>query len=351
MNNFKTISRKLIDWYELHKRALPWRETHNPYKIWISEIILQQTRVAQGMEYYLRFVKRFPNVKTLADADEQEVLKYWQGLGYYSRARNLHFAAKHIQKEFQGIFPKDYESIRYLKGIGEYTAAAIASFAYNLPYPAIDGNVLRVISRLFAIEEPIDTSKGKKTFTEIGQALIDRENPGIFNQAMMEFGALQCTPSSPDCSSCPIRVNCLGYSLKKETMLPIKANRTKTQNRYLYYFRINYKDRFFLRKREEKGIWQNLFEFPLIESEIPLDFEKLTSTKEFQELFSGTNPSGFKQILSKKKHVLSHRILFADFYELQIENINEQLNSYIYVTNEEFTHYPIHRLMELYFEI
>lgn len=350
MENIRIICTKLLDWYKLHKRDLPWRETQNPYKIWLSEIILQQTRVNQGLDYYYRFIERFPDIETLAEAEEQEVLKYWQGLGYYSRARNLHFTAKKIKNEYEGKFPTSYQEILSLKGIGEYTAAAIASFAYNLPYPAVDGNVFRVISRLFGIKEAIDTGKGKKQFTEIARQLMDNENPGLFNQAMMEFGALQCVPASPDCIICPLQEHCFAYSSGEVNNLPVKITRTKIKTVYLYYFHIRFENKLYLKKRIGKGIWQNLFEFPAVESDIPLTFEELKQHKSFEKIFSLTNPSDFKLILKNQKHVLSHRILYADFFEVCIEKGNEELNNHHLVGKEELIDYPIHRLMELYFE-
>ncbi|MDR1683338.1 MAG: A/G-specific adenine glycosylase, partial [Candidatus Symbiothrix sp.] len=285
MENLGSITQKLIAWYVENQRFLPWRGIHDPYRIWISEIILQQTRVVQGLEYYNRFIRRFPDVKSLAEADEQEVLKYWQGLGYYSRARNLHQAAKTIQTEYQGVFPRDYQSVLYLKGIGEYTAAAIVSFAWNEPYPVVDGNVFRFLSRLFAVNEPIDTGKGKKYFTELAAGLMDKSQAGLFNQAMMEFGALQCVPASPDCTVCPFQAKCLAYSRNAVAQYPVKQNKTKTKDLYLYYFHIGDSELLFLNQRKGKRIWQNLFEFPLIESETPLDFVQLSQTEQFREWF------------------------------------------------------------------
>lgn len=350
MENIEIIRNKIIDWYRINRRELPWRNTQDPYKIWISEIILQQTRIVQGLDYYNRFIERFPDVHSLAIAEEQEVLKYWQGLGYYSRARNLHFTAQYIEKEYQGKFPRDYRQILALKGIGEYTAAAIGSFAFDLPYPAVDGNVFRVLSRLFLIEDPIDTNSGKKIFTNLADQLMDKNHPGLFNQAMMEFGALQCVPSSPDCAICPLLHHCSGFAQKRINDLPKKSQQTKTKTLFLHYFHIHYNGFIYLNKRKEKGIWQNLFEFPLIESENPLDFNDLVKNQSFENLFESTNPSQFQLILSKQKHVLSHRILFADFYQVTIENENELLKSFQKIRPEELEQYPIHRLMSIYLE-
>ena len=361
MGNYRFVEGKILDWYEVHKRILPWRGITDPYKIWISEIILQQTRVVQGLEYYERFIDRFPDVHALAIADEQEVLKYWQGLGYYSRARNLHSAARSIETRFGGKFPDSYELILSLKGIGEYTAAAIASFAFNLPCPVVDGNVFRFLSRLFAIEEPVDTSKGKKLFAELAGRLMDKRQAGLFNQAIMEFGALQCVPASPDCEECPLAAHCLAKTLGKVSEFPVKRNKTKIKELYLYYFYIHSDEFIFLRKREGKGIWQNLYEFPSVESEIPLEFEDLIKHRDFQALFpenarhstldteSSDTSVIFKLLTKNYKHVLTHRILHVDCYEVFIEN-EVGLEKYIKIKQAEIEEYPVHRLMQLFFE-
>ena len=222
----REISDILIRWYEENKRDLPWRRTSDPYLIWISEIILQQTRVVQGLEYFNRFTERFPDVAALARADEDEVMKYWQGLGYYSRARNLHAAARQIMNDFSGVFPRTREEVLSLKGIGDYTAAAICSFAYRLPYATVDGNVFRVLARLFDIDLPIDGGEGKKYFTALAQSLLDERRPDLFNQAMMEFGALQCVPKSPDCEHCRLNGTCLGLAARQVERLPVKSGKT-----------------------------------------------------------------------------------------------------------------------------
>ena len=346
------VSRELISWYSLNKRQLPWREISDPYKIWISEIILQQTRVKQGLDYYLRFIKRFPDVVTLANADESEVLKCWQGLGYYLRARNLHKAAQMICSRFQGIFPSDYENVLSLKGIGEYTAAAIVSLAWNQPYPVVDGNVFRFLSRLLMIDEPIDTGKGKKLFTDIARQLMDKSQAGLFNQAIMEFGALQCVPVSPACNHCPFESQCLAHEASKVSNYPVKQGSTPTQDRYLYYFHIRHHDYTYIYKRQGRGIWQNLYEFPLIESAKPLSFKDIIHSPLFKEWFekSGTNLN--LQLKTKgKKHVLSHRILYADFYEINItDEILQQELPFLKIKEEELDVFPVHRLMQFYLE-
>jgi len=350
MKNKKFFARKLIEWYKIHQRILPWRGINDPYRIWISEIILQQTRVVQGLDYYNRFIERFPDVHSLAIAGEQEVLKYWQGLGYYSRARNLHAAARHIESSFGGKFPQDYKTILSLNGIGEYTAAAIASIAFGAPYPVVDGNVFRFLSRLFAIDEPVDTAKGKKLFTELANRMMDKSQAGLFNQAIMEFGALQCIPASPDCSACPFEAQCMAYSSGRVNDFPVKRNKTKVKTIYLYYFHIHSGNHIYIRKRKEKGIWQNLYEFPLIESETPLEWEDLTGTDDFKALFPSVEPVDFRLVLKNQKHVLTHRILYATFYEATIEKVPESFARFISIPSGAIDEYPIHRLMQIYLE-
>lgn len=261
---------RLYLWYESEKRILPWRETTDPYKIWLSEIILQQTRVAQGMSYYMRLTERFPNVQSLAEAEEDEVMRYWQGLGYYSRARNLHQAAKMVCAQSPDhTFPNTFETIRQLPGVGDYTAGAIASFAYNLPYPAMDGNVYRVLARLYDCDMAFDTSSGKKYFHTLANELLDREQPRLFNSAIMEFGALYCTPTSPDCEGCPIRTFCLAAEHHTVLLLPIRKPRPTLRDRYLNYIIYIYKEYTLIRRREKNDIWKHLWEFPLVETEKP----------------------------------------------------------------------------------
>ena len=231
----KHFSEKIIAWYDQNKRDLPWRNTKDAYLIWLSEIILQQTRVDQGMDYYLKFAKEFPTVKHLAKADNEKVMKLWQGLGYYSRARNLHTTAKIISEKYHGKFPDEYSDILSLKGVGNYTAAAIASFAFNKPYAVVDGNVYRVLARVFGIESPIDSTQGKKEFETLATELLDRKKPASHNQAIMELGALQCKPVNPDCSICALNTMCFAYSKKRINELPVKAKKTKVRNRYFNY--------------------------------------------------------------------------------------------------------------------
>lgn len=344
------ISKALIGWYNVHKRDLPWRNTTDPYIIWISEIILQQTRVNQGMEYFIRFISRFPNVLLLAAAPEDEVLKYWQGLGYYSRARNLHAAAKSIMQQFEGIFPSEYKDILSLKGVGEYTAAAIASFSMNKPYPVVDGNVFRVLSRLFAINEPIDTGKGKKLFTELAGAILDNHRPGLHNQAVMEFGALQCTPVSPGCNVCTLQEKCMAYAAGNVQSYPVKQQKTKVRNRYFHYFHIVYNDCTYLNRRNERDIWNGLFEFPMIETNEPADFISLKETETFCNLFNGCGDMEISVELENQKHVLSHQRLYATFYKVKIKQAGTGLNYYQKTHITEIDNYAIPRLIHIYLE-
>lgn len=343
-----TLSDQLIDWYQVHKRDLPWRNISDPYHIWISEIILQQTRVNQGLNYYLRFIERFPNVETLAAAEEDEVLKYWQGLGYYSRARNLHQAARQIIQEFGGVFPTTYREVLQLKGVGAYTAAAVCSFAYNLPYAVVDGNVYRVLSRLFAIETPIDSHSGKKEFEVLACQLIEDSIPSLHNQAIMEFGALQCVPVSPDCSVCPLQVYCKAYELKMVEQLPVKSKRTTVKQRFFNYLVIQYNQQIFLQKRTANDIWKNLYEFPLIETDQLLTVEELLENKFFQQLFQDIEQVKILNISKPVHHLLTHRRIMAQFITLQIVEKNEALKEFIEIRNTEIGDFAVSRLVEMY---
>lgn len=340
------ISKALTNWYNQNKRELPWRDITDPYRIWISEIILQQTRVNQGMSYYLRFVERFPEVKSLADAEEDEVLKYWQGLGYYSRARNLHKTAKIIVEKHNGIFPKNHSEILQLKGIGEYTVAAISSFAYNQAFAVVDGNVFRVLSRIFGVETPIDSTTGKKEFSQLAEKLLDQKEPGLHNQAIMEFGALQCVPVQPDCEICPLQTICKAYSLNLVDKLPVKATKTKVRERFFNYFYIQCQDKIYIQKRKGKDIWQNLYEFPLVES------DKLFETNEIaeNELFSNLENLEISSTTFTFKHILSHQRIFARFFTIRISEKSKFLNNLIEIRKDELDNFAVSRLTSLFLE-
>ncbi len=335
-------------WYSLYKRDLPWRNTRNPYLIWLSEIILQQTRIDQGLAYYSRFADEFPTISALADASEDQILKLWQGLGYYSRARNLHFTAKFIQLNYNGIFPEDYDAIRSLKGIGEYTAAAIASISFNLEYPTVDGNVFRVLSRFFGIPEPIDTSTGKKIFNELAKELIIGTDPGMHNQAIMEFGALQCTPKNPDCNQCPLNQRCFAFLNQKIAELPVKQNKTKQRDRYFNYLVLSCNSHTWLRKRVGNDIWKNLFEFPIIETDNEISIEELITQTEFQKLVSIANQSVIKNVSDWKIHILSHQRIHYRFVRVQLTDEIHVTTDLIRVNKEDIFNFAVPKLLETY---
>lgn len=346
MNPF---SKKIIAWYHENKRDLPWRNTNDPYLIWLSEIILQQTRVEQGMAYYLKFAKEFPTVKHLAKADNEKVMKLWQGLGYYSRARNLHTTAKIITDNYNGKFPDQYADILSLKGIGEYTAAAIASFAFNKPHAVVDGNVYRVLSRVFGIETPIDSTQGKKEFYALANDLIDKKGPAAHNQAIMEFGAIQCKPVSPNCSICPLNTMCFAYSKKRVTELPVKTKKTKVRNRYFNYVVLHHKSTTAINKRGEKDIWTNLYDFPLIETENELSEEQFLKSKDW-ELFITTVKYTVKSISASYKHILSHQKIYARFWEIECTAPFDHLipATAIKIKKSDIHKYAVPRLIENY---
>jgi A/G-specific adenine glycosylase len=329
------FSNLLIKWYLQNKRDLPWRNTTNPYPIWLSEIILQQTRVAQGTPYFLSFTTVFPTVFDLAKANEEQVLKLWQGLGYYSRARNLHKTAQYVASDLGGIFPDKYIDLLKLKGIGEYTAAAIASFSYNECVPVVDGNVFRVLSRYFDIETDIAQASAKKEFAALAFELIPKDNPAIFNQAIMEFGALQCVPKNPNCGICVFNESCAALQKKKVDQLPVKSKKLKVQHRYFNYLVANDEnENTVIHKRTAKGIWHNLYEFPLLETEKEEDFD-FVSEKIQSEYFKENTISSILETNSKSIiHKLSHQHLHIKFWKVNVngsfkEGINQEtLNTF-----------------------
>jgi A/G-specific adenine glycosylase len=325
------ISQKLIKWYKQNKRELPWRNTTDPYKVWLSEIILQQTRVAQGMPYYLSFVKAFPTLYDLAKAPEQKVLKLWQGLGYYSRARNLHAAAKEVVKNYKGVFPADFEELKKLKGVGDYTAAAISSFCFNKPHAVVDGNVYRVLARLFAIDIPINSTEGKKQFAKIAQELLDEKNAGANNQAIMEFGALYCTSHNPNCEACVFNDVCLSGSTGKALNYPVKIANKKTTTRYFEYFVINNNGNTYTQQRTESDIWKNLHQFPLLEYAEKTDETVVLAKMKKEILKTKVN----------KKHQLSHQTIFARFTYLNVKKFNNSTYKQIALKQLKKLPFPI----------
>ena len=340
------IVARLFIWYDAHCRELPWRSTRSPYYIWVSEVILQQTRVAQGYDYFVRFVERFPTVEALAAAPEDEVMRLWQGLGYYSRARNLHAAAQQVVA--LGRFPDTYESIRSLRGVGDYTAAAIASFAFDIPKAAVDGNVCRVWSRVFGIDEPIDSAHGKQLITEVAQALLPPAHAAKYNQAVMEFGALQCVPKGPNCALCPLADKCVALAQDRVGQLPFKSHKTKVTDRFLSYLYIHNDEALLLHKRTADDIWRNLYEFPLIETSSAVDPEAFFATPQFGQWHSVLPSYTYRGRGDSVKHVLSHRVLHAVFHELEVQGALPCPEGYIVVRFDELHGYALPRLIERY---
>lgn len=313
LSNF--VQHHLNSWYSKNKRPLPWRNNNDPYQVWLSEIILQQTRVEQGLPYYIRFLEFFPSVHDLAAASEEQVLKLWQGLGYYSRARNLHKAAKQVSIKFDGRFPDNYNDLLTLKGVGPYSAAAIASICFNEPVAVVDGNVHRFLGRLFAIEKAVDTSEGKKYYQQVAQALLDKNQPGDFNQAMMEFGATVCTPRQPKCIACPLSPHCAAKTTNRIGQFPVKARSTAVKPLFMHYFVIRHNGGIYLQKRSEHGIWANMYEFPAISSAKEISPDQIKSkTREL-----GIPEAALTETSKPIQHLLTHRRITAQFslYNLQ----------------------------------
>ena len=332
----------LLEWYRENGRDLPWRQTHDPYAIWLSEIILQQTQVKQGWDYWTRFMHRWPTVDALASATEDEVLREWQGLGYYSRARNLHFAAKQIVA--MGNFPDTLEDIKKLKGVGDYTAAAIASFAFGIPAAVVDGNVYRVLARHFGIDTPINTTEGKKLFAAMAQELLPAgQSPSSvvlppssqYNQAIMDFGAIQCTPASPNCMFCPLIESCIAFRENRVAELPVKLKTLKVTERHLSYVYIRCNGQTAIHRRGPGDIWQGLWEPMLLDDE-------------HYSLF--THHYSLRLIKKGVKHVLTHRVLYADFYLLETTKKPELPADYIWIAESEIDNYALPRLIEIMIE-
>ncbi len=303
-----------MEWYAVNKRDLPWRETREPYFIWLSEIMLQQTRVAQGIPYYLKFVEAFPSIEDLAAATEGEVLKLWQGLGYYSRARNLHATAKMIAEIYNGTFPNTYEGLLTLKGVGDYTASALASICFDLPEAVVDGNVYRVLARYYGIDLPINSSEGKQYFKELAKKVMDVENIRDYNQGIMEFGAIQCAPKNPDCGVCPLKSDCVAMATNKIAGLPVKVGKNKVRNRYFNYLvLLDGNNNTMLKQRKGSGIWQNLYEFPLLESEGEIELEEVA--RNLREVVAVEEPAEIYLYNEEKVvHKLSHQHLHTRFW-------------------------------------
>jgi A/G-specific adenine glycosylase len=336
----------IIRWYHENRRDLPWRNTDNPYFIWISEVILQQTRVAQGLDYYNRFTSTFPTIKDLAEANLDRVMKVWQGLGYYTRARNLHGAAKQIMADYSGALPRSYHELLKIKGLGPYSAGAIASFAFKEAVPAIDGNVYRVLSRVFGVFASPETSSGKKEFFNLTMELIDKEHPDTFNQALLDFGAMQCVPRSPDCLACPFSNICYAYRNNLINQLPVKGKKIATRDRFLNYIIVRCKDSTFIQRREAGDIWNSLYEFPLIETKMPVELDALIEESAWKELF-GKEKLQILYISQAIKHLLSHQTLYTKFIIVEISKPSYFLKSnYLRVLIPDVQEYSIPKVID-----
>ena len=326
------LSNELINWYQTNKRNLPWRNTTDAYTIWLSEIILQQTRVEQGLPYFYKFIEHYPDVNAFAAAHEDEVLKLWQGLGYYSRGRNMLKTALFIKEHHGGVFPQRYDELIRLKGIGEYTAAAISSFSANEARAVVDGNVYRVLARFFGISEPINSPAGKRTFQALADGVLNRQHPGLHNQAMMEFGAMLCKPKNPLCGNCPVREGCYAYLNKQVDSLPVKLKTVKVKERFLNYFLITDGDKILMNKRDESGIWANMYDLPLIETDQLLPIDELLALPQTQQFF-GTDIK-IESVQPVVKHILTHQRLFVRFITLSSKPLKIEPNwSYVETNN------------------
>ncbi len=330
------FSRVLLEWYQKNRRDLPWRNTTDPYLIWVSEVILQQTRVGQGTKYYLRFIEEFPTISHLANANEDKVLKVWQGLGYYTRARNLQKGARWVIEKHNGVLPKSYSDLLHIPGLGPYSAGAIASFAFNIPVPAIDGNVYRVISRFFGLFDSPFTAKGKGVYYQIVHELMPTGKANLFNQALLDFGALQCVPLSPFCKGCPFNTVCYAFRNNLVSKLPIKAAKLKVRDRYLTFIIIKCKEYTFLSKREGKDIWQSLYQFPLIETDGNISLEEMIALPQWRRLF-GKGGVYINHFTSVIPHKLSHQNLHVRFLIVEINKPNSVVSR----------HYSIYRIAEV----
>ena len=333
---------QLMAWYKINKRSFPWRQTTDPYRVWLSEVIMQQTRVAQGTPYYTSFIENFPTIDHLAAAKEQQVLKLWQGLGYYSRARNLHYTAKVIVSEYDSVFPKTFKELLTLKGIGDYTASAISSICFNEPQAVIDGNVYRVLSRYFGKDTPIDAPYALKEFKILATELMGSESPGEFNQALMEFGALQCTPKNPVCNTCIFQNECTAFNQNLVGKLPLKKNKIKVTNRYFNYLVFETPNKkTILQQRTTKGIWQNLYEFPLVESLNVLSIDEIYEAPLISKYTKIKDTSVSKINETPIRHKLSHQQLYITFWKVKTNTLLEEG-----MFQNEVHNYPVPRALE-----
>jgi len=343
-DNFKL---EILNWHKSIDRSLPWKKTNDPYKIWLSEILLQQTRVAQAMPYYFNFIEAFPSISDMANAEIDQILKLWQGLGYYSRARNMHASAKYVHFDLDGQFPNNYDDLLKLKGVGPYTAAAISSFAFGIPKAVLDGNVFRVLSRFFGIQTAIDSSKGKKEFQALADECLFKEDPAAYNQAIMDFGAIQCVPNKPDCPNCPLEVHCNAWNNNLVQQLPIKEKKVKKRTRYFNYLILNYAENVLIEKRNEKDIWQGLYQFPLIESNKEEFLKDVQETAVFKQMLSDKEYS-IDSLSKTYKHLLTHQTIYARFISLSLTKPITDKRLYLSCRWDELKKFAVPRLIDCF---
>ena len=343
----KRFKELLLKWNtEQNKRQMPWKGEKDPYKIWLSEIILQQTRVEQGLSYYQNFIKTFPDIHKLAKAPEQKVFKLWEGLGYYTRCKNLIRTARYILKERKGKFPDHYDEIKNLKGVGPYTASAIASFAFNLPHAVVDGNVFRVLARIFGKDIPVDSTEGKKYFTELANELLDKKQPGIYNQAIMDFGAVVCKPV-PLCDKCPFKKDCTAFLNNKIHELPVKEKKITIRKRWFYYLLLEYKNEILIHQRTEKDIWQQLYEFPLIESEKEISSKKILANATMK-IFLKKNNYELIAVSPLFRQQLSHQLIAGQFIKIKLKRKYSPKGNWFWIERNKLDKYPFPQFINQY---
>ncbi|GAA4301248.1 A/G-specific adenine glycosylase [Compostibacter hankyongensis] len=343
----KFFTRQLLRWNEDNRRSMPWKGERDPYKIWLSEIILQQTRVAQGLPYYERFLQHYPTVEQLATAPEEQVFRLWQGLGYYNRCKNMLAAARQVAGEHGGRFPADLAGLRSLKGVGEYTAAAIAAFAYDLPHAVVDGNVYRVLSRFFGIALPMDSTDGKLLFRELAGELLDQSHPAVYNQAIMDFGATVCTPRSPQCPQCPLAPRCRALKHDSIALLPVKSRKTQIKSRFFHYLVIRHRNQIYIRKRSARDIWQHLHEFVLLEEDATLGIEALREKAGFTRLLKNRGWT-CEHSSEVYRHQLTHQTIFARFFVLRVPRPLSAGADYFPVSLDQLDRHALPRLLDQY---
>ncbi len=347
------FTKQLLSWHlKYNNRALPWKHEKDPYKIWLSEIILQQTRAEQGLPYYLKFINTYPTIKHLAKAKDDEVFKLWEGLGYYSRCKNLLFTARTITQNYKGIFPTKYEDIIQLKGVGTYTAAAICSFAYNQAYAVVDGNVYRILARFFGIQTPTDSPKGKREFLNLANNLLHSKKPALYNQAIMDFGATVCTPKNPKCENCVLQKQCVEFYTKKILYLPVKEKKLLKQNRYLYFFIIQHQQKIAIAKRTKKDIWQNLHQFYLIEKDEPQEITTQIIKQWLHPIFANQKFE-VKEISSAQKQSLTHQNISGQFVHINAQISTQKINlpkEYFWIDVKEISSHAFPKFINQYLQ-